>query len=57
MIKEQFWADIVVFDPEKVNDTAAYNNPHHYATGIPFVLVNGVPIIKFNTPARSLASD
>ena len=45
-LREGNWADIVVFDPEKVNDPATYNDPHHYATGIPHVLVNGVPVIK-----------
>ncbi|NOS71169.1 MAG: D-aminoacylase [Verrucomicrobia bacterium] len=48
LIKEGFWADIAVFDPEKVTDPAAYNDPHHYATGIPFVLVNGVSVIRNN---------
>ncbi len=42
------WADIVVFDPEKVDDPATYNDPHHYAVGILYVLVNGVPVIKHN---------
>ena len=45
-VREGFWADIVIFDPEKVMDPATYNDPHHYATGIPHVLVNGVPVIK-----------
>src|ERR1700751_6071365 len=27
------WADIVVFDPEKVQDNSTYKDPHHYATG------------------------
>jgi N-acyl-D-amino-acid deacylase len=40
------WADITVFDPEKVQDTATYKDPHHYPEGIPCVLVNGVVIIK-----------
>jgi len=35
-----------VFDPEKVADPATYNDPHHYAVGIPHVLVNGVQVIK-----------
>jgi len=39
-------ADIVVFDPRKVNSRATYTDPHHYADGIPFVLVNGVLVIK-----------
>jgi N-acyl-D-amino-acid deacylase len=40
------WADIVVFDPEKISDPATYADPHHYAVGIPCVLVNGVPVIQ-----------
>lgn len=46
LLREGNWADIVVFDPEKVSDPATYNDPHHYAVGIPYVLVNGVPVIK-----------
>jgi N-acyl-D-amino-acid deacylase len=45
-LREGNWADIVVFDPDKVNDPATYNDPHHYAVGMPHVLVNGVPVIK-----------
>ena len=45
LIREGGWADIVVFDPEKISDPAAYNDPHHYAVGIPFVLVNGVTVV------------
>lgn len=45
-LREGNWADIVVFDPDKVTDPATYNDPHHYATGIPHVLVNGVAVVK-----------
>lgn len=45
-LREGFWADVVVFDPEKVSDPATYNDPHHYAAGIPYVLVNGVPVVQ-----------
>ena len=45
LIREGGWADIVVFDPEKISDPAAYNDPHHYAIGIPYVLVNGVAVV------------
>ena len=44
--QEGFAADIVIFDPEKVNDPATYNDPHHYAVGFTDVLVNGVPVIR-----------
>ena len=49
LLKEGFWADIVVFDPEKITDPATYNDPHHYASGIPYVLVNGVAVIAKGT--------
>jgi N-acyl-D-amino-acid deacylase len=45
-LREGNWADIVVFDPEKVQDIATYDDPHHYATGIPYVFVNGVAVIN-----------
>ncbi len=40
------WADVVVFDPEHIEDVSTYKDPHHYATGIPYVLVNGVPVVR-----------
>ncbi len=45
-LREGNWADITIFDPEKVSDPATYADPHHYATGIPYVLVNGVLTIQ-----------
>jgi len=40
------WADLVVFDPAKVQDNATYNDPHHYATGFAWVFVNGVAVVE-----------
>jgi len=45
-LREGNWADVVVFDPAKVRDTAEFNDPHHYPVGIPYVLVNGVVVLK-----------
>jgi N-acyl-D-amino-acid deacylase len=45
-LKTGYYADIVVFDPAKIQDHATYENPHQYATGVVDVLVNGVPVIK-----------
>lgn len=39
-------ADITVFDPARVNSPSTFADPHHYAEGIPFVLVNGVVVIR-----------
>jgi N-acyl-D-amino-acid deacylase len=38
-------ADVTVFDPEKVTDRATFENPHQYAEGILYVIVNGVLVL------------
>jgi N-acyl-D-amino-acid deacylase len=45
-LREGNWADITIFDPDKVQDQATYKDPHHYPTGIPYVLVNGVEVVS-----------
>ena len=45
LLKEGFMADITVFDPALVNDEATFIDPHKYASGIPYVIVNGVVVI------------
>jgi N-acyl-D-amino-acid deacylase len=45
-LAEGYFADIVVFDPEEIRDHATYDDPHHYATGVHFVLVNGVTVLR-----------
>ncbi len=38
-------ADIVLFDYARIRDRATFVDPHQFPDGIPFVLVNGVPVI------------
>jgi len=40
------YADIVVFDPATVADTATYQAPHSYAVGVRDVVVNGTPVLR-----------
>jgi dihydroorotase/N-acyl-D-amino-acid deacylase len=45
LLKEGFFADVVVFDPERVADRATYDEPHQLSDGIVHVLVNGVAVV------------
>ena len=46
LLKKDYYADIVIFDPLKINDHATFSNPHQYATGMIHVFVNGVQVLK-----------
>ena len=45
-LKQGFYADVVVFDPEKIQDHATFVEPHQYATGMVHVFVNGEQVLK-----------
>jgi N-acyl-D-aspartate/D-glutamate deacylase len=45
VIREGCWADLVVFDPDAVADSATYENPKRYPKGIDYVLVNGAVVV------------
>jgi N-acyl-D-amino-acid deacylase len=45
-IKVGNYADILIFDPAKVQDHATFEKPHQYATGMIDVFVNGVQVLK-----------
>jgi N-acyl-D-amino-acid deacylase len=46
LIRDGFAADLLVFDPELVRDTATFEEPHTYAEGFDWVIVNGVVVIE-----------
>jgi N-acyl-D-amino-acid deacylase len=46
LIKQGYAADITIFDPATVSDTATFEKPHSFAAGVPHVLVNGVPVVR-----------
>jgi N-acyl-D-amino-acid deacylase len=54
VLKQGMWADVVVFDPDTVHDTATYENPNQLAVGMRYVLVNGVLVIDDGTMTGAL---
>jgi dihydroorotase/N-acyl-D-amino-acid deacylase len=46
VLKAGMWADVVVFDPERVQDLSTFEAPNQLSVGMQHVLVNGVPVIE-----------
>ncbi|GIW92048.1 MAG: hypothetical protein KatS3mg110_0089 [Pirellulaceae bacterium] len=46
LLKPGYFADIVVFDPQRIADRATYAEPHQYAVGVRDVWVNGVAVLR-----------
>ncbi|HEV2229293.1 MAG TPA: D-aminoacylase [Steroidobacteraceae bacterium] len=46
LLKEGYFADIVVFDPAKVQDHSTYERPQQLATGVGDVWINGVRALR-----------
>jgi len=45
-LRDGYYADIVVFDPDEIQDHAEFGDPHHYSTGVVHVFVNGVQVLE-----------
>ena len=41
VLREGMKADVIVFDPAKVQDRSTYEDPHHFSEGVAHVIVNG----------------
>ncbi len=54
LIKENLWADIVIFDQEKILDKATFTNPHQLSIGIEYVLVNGEIVVDKGKHLKNL---
>jgi len=45
-LREGYFADIVVFDPERITDNATFEEPHQSATGMVHVFINGEQVLR-----------
>jgi N-acyl-D-amino-acid deacylase len=50
LVAPGYAADLVLFDPERVQDKATYAEPHQYSEGMDFVFVNGKPVVEDGKP-------
>jgi N-acyl-D-amino-acid deacylase len=54
VLKQRMWADLVIFDPERIRDLATFEKPNQLSVGMEFVLVNGVPVIENGAMTNAL---
>lgn len=45
-LKVGYFADVVVFDPAKIQDHSTFEDPHQLSTGMTHVFVNGVQVMR-----------
>jgi len=45
LLRENYYADVVVFDEKKINDKATFEKPLQFSVGVNHVLVNGTPVL------------
>jgi N-acyl-D-amino-acid deacylase len=45
-LADGYFADVVVFDPARIQDHATFEKPHQYATGVVHVFVNGTQVLR-----------
>ena len=50
-----FDADLVVYDPATVAERSTFQDPHHYPSGLPHVIVNGVLAVRDGQHTGALA--
>ena len=46
LLEEGYFADIVIFDKDKIIDIATFEDPHRYPNGIEYVIVNGEIVVS-----------
>lgn len=54
-LKVEYFADLVVFDPQSFRDEATFDDPHQISRGVKYVFVNGHPAVWRGSPTGALA--
>jgi N-acyl-D-amino-acid deacylase len=54
LIKENYWADLVIFNLEMIKDSATYLEPYQYPKGIEHLFVNGKQVINAGEHTKTL---
>jgi len=54
LVEQGYYADLVVFDPDRIEDHATFDEPHRYATGVSDVVVNGTLALRDGEPTGAL---
>ncbi len=54
LVEHGFYADLVVFDPDGIQDHATFDDPHRYASGVSEVVVNGTLALRGGEPTGEL---
>lgn len=54
LIKENYWADLVIFDRNKILDTATFEKPFSLPVGVEHVIVNGSLVLDHQQLSKSL---
>mgnify|MGYP000135235125 CR=1 FL=1 len=49
-LREGYFADVLVFDPNTIIDQATFQQPHQYAVGMEQVFINGAAVIADSVP-------
>jgi N-acyl-D-amino-acid deacylase len=50
LLREGYFADIVIFNAASIADNATFTDPHHYSTGVAHLIVNGRATISDGAP-------
>ena len=54
LLKPGFYADLVVFDPARIQDVATYENPNRLSVGMRYVMVNGKLVVDAGKQTQAL---